>query len=712
MSLDLWILLICGFAIALLGLVIFIRNPHESNNQRFAFLAISTVIWSTFNYLSDHADKHVLLFTRLTILGGIAAIYSVLIFIENFPGKVKFKNSLVLTTHLVFTIALAPIVFLPQFIMSVTLKQSGGSVNTSYLYWTFILYVLFSFILLVIVLVKQYRTVKSNVERQQLSILSWGISIYAVLAVTSNVGLPLVIKSWSSSRFGPAFTLVLVSVVGYTIIRHHLFDIKLIVARSVAYTLTLTTVALIFIAPTIIVTTYFIHQSLKPSSVIVLVVVTFVVAIIFQPIRNKFNKLTNSIFYRDYYEAQEVLDKLSNLLVGSVDTGYILKGSTSILSDAIRPQSFEFLLLTGSDDDHKKMDLLNLLNSSGINILITDELDRSKNSALYEDLRDKNIAAATRLRTPKEDLGFTLLGYKESGAIYNDNDKNLLGIAADEIAISLQNALRFEQIQKFNVTLQEKVDDATKQLTQANSRLKALDETKDDFISMASHQLRTPLSIIKGYVKMVSEGDAGKINSQQAGFLEQALVSSESMVRLVSELLNVSRITSGKFNIEEEQVNLADVVDELVGQIHNLAEEKDIKLTFEKPKDFPLMMLDKDKIEQVVINFIDNAIHYSKKTGAKIEVQLSAKDDIVFKVIDNGIGVPEKEKAHMFTKFYRANNARDVRPDGTGVGIYLAKVVISEEGGDLIFESKEGEGSTFGFRFKKDKIVRPKNTAE
>ncbi|HEY5268419.1 MAG TPA: HAMP domain-containing sensor histidine kinase, partial [Candidatus Saccharimonadales bacterium] len=282
-----------------------------------------------------------------------------------------------------------------------------------------------------------------------------------------------------------------------------------------------------------------------------------------------------------------------------------------------------------------------------------------------------------------------------------------IGIISDELAIAISNALSFEEIKNFNTTLQAKVEDATKQLRKTNEKLKALDETKDDFISMASHQLRTPLSIIKGYVNMVAHGDAGKVSQQQKDFLDQALVSSETMVRLVTELLNVSRITSGKFSVESNPVNLADIVDNEVQQLTNMAHERSIDLTFHKPKDFPVLMLDEEKIRQVIANFIDNAIHYSKDKGAKINVQLTSADEIIFEVIDNGIGVPASEKDHLFAKFYRAKNAREARPNGTGVGIYLAKVVINELGGDLIFESKEGVGSTFGFKFKKDKIVRP-----
>jgi signal transduction histidine kinase len=440
---------------------------------------------------------------------------------------------------------------------------------------------------------------------------------------------------------------------------------------------------------------------------VALVVVTFIVAIIFHPLRIRFNKLTNSLFFRDYYEPQEILDQLSTVLVGSVEVKHIENSSTKILINTFRPQFLKFLFMSEPESNQGNQEIIKIMKSFKDNVLFVDEIKSDHNRVIYGSSYDKPIAVAIRLSTSNQDLGYLLLGYKESGNIYNNVDKRLLGIAADEIAISLQNALRFKEIQQFNITLQAKVDEATKELKKTNEKLKALDETKDDFISMASHQLRTPLAIIKGYVNMLVHGDAGKLNKQQKDFLDQASISSETMVRLVTSLLNVSRITSGKFSVESNPVNLADIVENEVLQLSNMAKERNIQLTYQKPNDFPILMLDEEKIRQVVANFIDNAIHYSKDKGAKINVQLTDNDDIIFEVIDNGIGVPPNEKEHLFTKFYRAKNAKEARPNGTGVGIYLAKVVINELGGDLVFESKEGIGSTFGFRFKKDKIVQP-----
>src|SRR5258708_2650932 len=148
-----------------------------------------------------------------------------------------------------------------------------------------------------------------------------------------------------------------------------------------------------------------------------------------------------------------------------------------------------------------------------------------------------NVAALVRLvpefassKDGMEGLGYIVLGQKRSGNIYTPQDARILGIIANELVIAIQNALRFEEIQRFNVTLQEEVDNATSKLRRTNRKLEELDNIKDDFISMASHQLRTPLTTVKGYLSMVLEGDAGKLTGQQGEMLQQAYTSSQRMV--------------------------------------------------------------------------------------------------------------------------------------------------------------------------------------
>jgi signal transduction histidine kinase len=153
----------------------------------------------------------------------------------------------------------------------------------------------------------------------------------------------------------------------------------------------------------------------------------------------------------------------------------------------------------------------------------------------------------------------------------------------------MQNALHFEEIQKFNATLQEKVDAATRKLRTTNEKLKKLDETKDEFISMASHQLRTPLTSVKGYLSMVLEGDAGPLKPQQEELLKQSYMSSQRMVNLIADLLNLSRLNTGKFVIDAAPTDLRVVVDQEVSQLRESAKSKQIQVNWEMPVSFSLL---------------------------------------------------------------------------------------------------------------------------
>ena len=297
--------------------------------------------------------------------------------------------------------------------------------------------------------------------------------------------------------------------------------------------------------------------------------------------------------------------------------------------------------------------------------------------------------------------GYIVLGSKNSGNPYGDDDARTLEVVANELALAAQNVIRFEEIEKFNTTLQDKVDEATRKLRATNDKLKKLDETKDEFISMASHQLRTPLTSIKGYLSMVLEGDAGKLNPQQALMLKQSYMSSQRMVNLIADLLNLSRLNTGKFVIQNSPTDLRVVVDQEVSLLGEAAAAKDISLNFSMPKTFTILPLDENKIHQVVMNFIDNALYYTPHGGAVDVSLIETPAAVEFRVKDTGIGVPRAMQRHLFTKFYRAENAKQIRPDGTGLGLFMAKKVIVEQGGSIIFESVEGQGSTFGFRFSK-----------
>ena len=290
-------------------------------------------------------------------------------------------------------------------------------------------------------------------------------------------------------------------------------------------------------------------------------------------------------------------------------------------------------------------------------------------------------------------VGVMVIGSSGKVTDFDSNILNLLDRLSEAVGLALDNKLLFEENQQ-----------VLQQLKKANSRLKELDKTKDEFISMASHQLRTPLTSIKGYLSMVLEGDVGPVTKSERKMIQTAFDSAERMVFLIADLLNVSRLQSGKFVIENKPTDLAKIVEAQVNQLQDNAAQHKLKLTYSKPENFPALNIDDTKIQQVVMNFMDNAIYYTP-SGGSIEVTLKATDkEIIYTVTDTGLGVPKAEQHHLFNKFYRAGNARKMRPDGTGLGLFMAKKVIVAQGGAIIFHSVEGKGSTFGFSFPRPKV--------
>lgn len=291
----------------------------------------------------------------------------------------------------------------------------------------------------------------------------------------------------------------------------------------------------------------------------------------------------------------------------------------------------------------------------------------------------------TKLFAHNTVIGVLMVGLE--GKLPTIDDMELVERISTPAGVTLDNRLLYEENQRF-----------LQQLQATNNHLKELDAAKDEFIALVSHQLRTPLTSIKGFLSLVLEGDTGPVSDEQRSMLQHAFESSQRMVYLIADLLNASRLRSGKFVIMNRETYLPDLVEAEIGELQSTAKSRNIQLTFERPDNFPKLMLDETKIRQVVMNFLDNALFYTP-AGGSVRAALTASDsEVTFTVKDTGLGVPQAERDKLFGQYYRANNAKKVRPEGTGLGLYMAKKVVDAQGGSVIFESEEGKGSTFGFR--------------
>lgn len=234
------------------------------------------------------------------------------------------------------------------------------------------------------------------------------------------------------------------------------------------------------------------------------------------------------------------------------------------------------------------------------------------------------------------------------------------------------------------------------------SREQAIAKSKSEFISVAAHQLRTPLSAIKWVMKLLLDQDAGPITDEQKDLLTKGYDSNERMIELVTDMLDVARIEEGKFGFEFHHTNLITLIQKAMDAFIVKAKEKNITLVFEKPETIYSLKIDPARIELVLQNFIDNALKYTPNNGT-ITVKVAMAGRYVKVIItDTGIGVPKEQAMRLFTRFFRGTNAVKRQTEGSGLGLFLAKNIVMRHGGNVAVETEEGKGSMFSFTLPLD----------
>lgn len=263
------------------------------------------------------------------------------------------------------------------------------------------------------------------------------------------------------------------------------------------------------------------------------------------------------------------------------------------------------------------------------------------------------------------------------------SQKDIIDRLAGVIGIAIDNALLYRAIQN------------------ANEKLKQVDKLKDEFVSLASHELRTPMTVIKSYVWLLLEGKTGKLTEQQMKYLKISYDSTNRLIGMVNDMLNISRIESGRFTIDPKPMSIATLVQEVSSEMGSRAAELGIKLVVQEPENaIPNINADSDRIKQVLINLIGNSLKFTPKDGS-ITVSYYLKDSMVFVSIkDTGIGIKPEDMEKLFKKFNMVGGSSLTKQagQGSGLGLYLSKNLVELHKGKIWVESEgEGKGTVFTF---------------
>jgi signal transduction histidine kinase len=261
---------------------------------------------------------------------------------------------------------------------------------------------------------------------------------------------------------------------------------------------------------------------------------------------------------------------------------------------------------------------------------------------------------------------------------FNQSELEFVTRLANHAAIAIENARLYEQAQAAN-------------------------QAKTEFMSVASHELKIPMTSIKGYAKLLTLGAAGELNERQRDFLEIISSNVDRMDRLVADLLDVSRIEAGRLRLEKGRVDIQKVIDTVVQAVRTQIEAKELSLQLDLPPDMPPAWGDQDRLVQVVTNLVSNAYKYTP-SGGKITISVirgqagsPTHDFLTISIRDTGVGISLEDQQKLFTKFFRADDPRIRDVPGTGLGLSITKSLVEIHGGEIWFESKADQGTTFSF---------------
>ena len=299
-------------------------------------------------------------------------------------------------------------------------------------------------------------------------------------------------------------------------------------------------------------------------------------------------------------------------------------------------------------------------------------------------------------------IGVLLVGCESPYTRLTNSDEDLVFILAAQVGQALENAKLFEETWRSQQELENRIQQRTKELSVALEEIKIISKRKSDFISAVSHELRTPLTSIKGYAAILAAGKLGKLPDAAKERIEKINKHSDGLSNLINNLLDISRIESGRVELKMEQIDLRAMGIGIADMLAPTIKDKKLTLNMNIPEGSPSVKVDRSQIERIFINLIGNAIKFTPEGGSiTVNAKEIASDMIQVSVTDTGLGISETDLKNIFEEFYRVDNDVNAQIKGTGLGLALVKYIVEAHSGRLTVTSTLKKGSTFSFTLPK-----------
>lgn len=696
---ELGILVLAVVSQLAIGLFTFFNNLKSATHRFFLLLTIASSGWSVVNYLSLHQStpEATLDAIRWVMFLGLLWALSIFLTIHTFPSRrVTLNKYIIISVFCVVAVVLG----LTQTSLVFSSIQGSGA-NASPIPGPGIpLFGATAGLLLissVYILIQRYRHSRGTLK-SQLQYLIFGIMSSAALIFVTNFLLVVVFKVTSLIFLGPLFILPSVGFTAYSIIAHQLFDIRIIIRRTVIYSgLLLFTLGLYSMVVFIFSAAFGGNNAFQPTTFIANLIAALFIALGFDPIRHYLTRATDKYLFKVQYDAQAVLNDLSEQLSESIDIQSAAQIMVTLIRTNMRLKHAAVVTFSAEEskivvkdvihDSYPDPSLLNLRPENLLlqqmarhpQILNTEELqaqcenlelshqDAQACQMLLVDLEKLGVAVAIPILLKEKAIGIFVVSEKLSGDLFSTDDIEFLRIVANQTTNAIQKARFWEE-----------------------------DQLKSEFVSIASHELLTPTAAIKGYLSMILDDNMGQVDEQARGFLVKVAGSADRLAHLVEDLLNVSRIEGGRLKINKQNFSLVEQAQKAVDELQVNAKGKGLDLAFVADQNpLPFVFADPDQFYRVLINLIGNAIKYTPQGWVRCFVTQSDETHLMFTVTDSGLGIPAENQSHLFEKFYRADRREIYGIQGTGLGLYISKKVIEIMGGQITLTSEVNKGTTF-----------------
>jgi signal transduction histidine kinase len=687
---------------------IFIKRKKQRLARYLSYILLAASMCLAANSFADfsRSAKLVLFLSGLAIISASFAFSFLFCFIELFIDKDNLTKKKLIIFFLPSFINLI-LAFTPLYIKNVYFPENAVSqINFGPLIYFLIIFFVVSIFYSIARIKHNYKNF-SLIKRNQTKYLISGFTITASGAMLFNIILPLLGEKKYYS-LGPQFSVVLMAMAAYAILRHRLFDIRIVIQKTILYALTFG----VFLA-TYLTLIYVFNRFLtliNLASTISSIVSAALIISLYSRFKLYFQKKTDKFFYRYPYDANQVLKEINEKCNSHGGLESFFACFVKIIEEKVKINKILLIILNKNKEpiliknhnfSRKLVEYLkitkcpekmyNYFSHNKHASLLKDDYPILKNTILNDQETLKNqdafekSGASLILPVYHKDrlIAFFFLGPKLSEEAYYPQDFQLFNALIDSISLTFENIFLYSELKKYSKNLEEKVTKRTRELGELN-------EKQSRFMADIYHELQTPLAVLKGNLSLMNKKRLDEFETAKSFVRMDRSV--DRLSNLIKDLIFLSNADVGKVELKKENINFSELALNMYDDSLILAEDKGVRLRTDIEKNISIKG-DREKIKSLLFNLISNALKFTPN-GKEIRMRIfKDNNNAYFEIEDQGIGIAEKDLPNLFSRFYRIDHGSGEK--GSGLGLAICKWIAEAHGGEIEVKSELGQGSTF-----------------